>query len=113
MNLLKDALRRRLEEEDDHEGEEEDHEDEDHDEEEDHEDEDHDEEEGHDDHDEEEGHDDHAEVERWDAWNGWWLPWLWTCVDVLAVKAPGEMFTNWLRETMAFLTNHEFAEGGH
>ena len=109
MNILKDALRRRLEEDDhdDHD----DHDDDDHDDEdEDHSDDDHDEEEDHDDHDE---HDGHAEVERWDAWMGWWEPFLWTAVDTIVIKAPGEIFENWLRWTMAYLTGHEFMEGGH
>ena len=49
-----------------------------------------------------------AEVERWDAWAGWILPWLWACVEVLTISAPGEIFTEFMRATMSFVTDHEF-----
>ena len=53
-----------------------------------------------------------AEVERWDFWAGWILPWLWMCVEVLTINAPGEIFTEFLRATMSFVTAHSF-ENAH
>jgi len=53
-----------------------------------------------------------AEVARWDPWAGWILPWLWMCVEVLTINAPGEIFTEFLRATMSFVTGHEF-EAAH
>ena len=47
-------------------------------------------------------------VERWDPWAGWFLPFLWECVAILTINAPGEIFTEFLRATMSFLTAHEF-----
>ena len=49
-----------------------------------------------------------VELERWDAWGRWILPWLWECVHILTITAPGEIFTEFLRVTMSFLTEHEF-----
>lgn len=54
----------------------------------------------------------HGEVERWDVWLGWIEPWLWKCVEVLAINVPGEIFTEFLRYTMGFLTAHSF-ESSH
>ena len=52
-----------------------------------------------------------VELARWDAWGRWILPWLWACVEVLTIAAPGEIFTEFLRATMSFLTDHEFEKG--
>ena len=54
-----------------------------------------------------------GEVERWDAWLGWVLPWLWACVHVLTINVPSEIFESFMRETMQFLTGHKFGGGGH
>ena len=56
--------------------------------------------------------DEHGELERWDAWGRWWEPFLWTCVEVLTITAPAEIFEGFLMATVGYLTGHEF-EGGH
>ena len=46
---------------------------------------------------------------RWDYWGGWILPWLWLCVGVLTVNTPAELFKEFLKTTMEYLTGHEWA----
>ena len=45
----------------------------------------------------------------WDYWGGWILPWLWLCVGVLTVNTPSELFKEFLKTTMEYLTGHEWA----
>ena len=30
-----------------------------------------------------------GEADRWDAWKGWWEPFIWTVVQTFTVKVPG------------------------
>ena len=50
-----------------------------------------------------------AGARTWDPWGGWILKWLWECVLILTVNVPGEIFTEFLKTTMEFLTNHELS----
>ena len=50
----------------------------------------------------------HGEVVRWDAWGGWILPWLWKCVEILAVLWPAKVLEGFLVHTMSFITQHDF-----
>mgnify|MGYP006090804143 CR=1 FL=1 len=49
-----------------------------------------------------------GEAGRWDYWGGWILPWLWLCVGVLTVNTPAELFREFLKTTMEYLTGHEW-----
>ena len=45
---------------------------------------------------------------RWDAWEAWILPWLWSCVEILSINAPSEIMWFFLFYTMSFVTGHHF-----
>ena len=45
---------------------------------------------------------------RWDYWNAWILPWLWLCVEILTVNAPGMLFGEFLMKFWSYITGHEF-----
>ena len=55
------------------------------------------------------GGDHGGDAGRWDYWGGWILPWLWLCVGVLTVNTPAELFKEFLKTTMEYLTGHEWS----